>query len=316
MFYSLLTADVSAQTEEVVDSAVQQMYQNGGAIPTFAIVLVLIALIGVLVILLSIISSRKKAQVKPISQNEKSKKIAKDANKKKDFKSVKEKQFITKPSGLPKDNVVGAKAKKADAAEMKESVADSQDDTSDSESLTDNHEEMNVSLDTSTTVNETATVDTTEASAQESFIPDDAVIEDDLDYDTDRDLEPEGVSENNGECTEDVASFDAFKGTVMPKPAVLVNDAEVGSDFSCSTGDSIELVFPYNVTSMCDLDVTVNFINESECTEYTAFIEDGFIHVLFKAESSFNVGTIKAKSFLKLHDAVGGKIPLALVIEL
>ena len=316
MFYSLLTADVSAQTEEVIDSAAQQMYQNGGGIPTFAIVLVLIALLGVLVILLSIISSRKKAQIKPISQNEKSKKITKDANKKKNSKSVKEKQFITKPSGLPKDNVVGVKAKKAEMVETEKSVTDSQDNAVTTGSLTDNCEVTDVPLDDSKTVSETAIIDTTEENNQETFIPDDAVIEDDIDYDKNETPESESVLENNDEHTGEATSFDAFKGAIMSKPTILVNDVEVDGDFSCSHEDSIELVFPYNVTSMCDLDVVVNFINESEYPESTAFIEDGFIHVLFKAEGSFSTDTIKAKSCLKLHDAVGEKIPLVLVIEL
>lgn len=98
---------------ETVDSeAIQQVASNGGGIPLIAIVLVILALLVVLVILASILSSKKKAETRPVSQQDQKKqeKIKQEKEMKK--QKHEEKQFMEKPSGLPEDNMIGKKAKR------------------------------------------------------------------------------------------------------------------------------------------------------------------------------------------------------------
>ena len=98
---------------ETVDSeAIQQVASNGGGIPLIAIVLVILALLVVLVILASILSSKKKAETRPVSQQDQKKqeKIKREKEMKK--QKHEEKQFMEKPSGLPEDNMIGKKAKR------------------------------------------------------------------------------------------------------------------------------------------------------------------------------------------------------------
>ena len=98
---------------ETVDSeAIQQVASNGGGIPLIAIVLVILALLVVLAILASVLSSKKKAETRPVSQQDQKKqeKIKREKEMKK--QKHEEKRFMEKPSGLPEDNVIGKKVKK------------------------------------------------------------------------------------------------------------------------------------------------------------------------------------------------------------